>query len=87
MAQLTITYEGGKFINDPLVEIFLNDELIGKGNMQTGFSIRHETNPGVVQLRLKYFIRDQKFSVEIPESGRSFRLKYSRAWGNFKLKH
>lgn len=86
--KLKLYFKGGTFVNNPKIHLWLNGREIDADLRAKGFEIEESIqDDGPLRIRLKFGLRDQEFVLE-RDSGESLdlELKYSRLWGNFKLK-
>jgi hypothetical protein len=87
MSLIKLFYKGGTFINNPEIVLKINEVLIEGPLTKAGFNIEHEIPSGDVLLDFKFGPRKQQFKLNIQENETlDLELKYSRLWGNFKLK-
>jgi len=86
-SKLNLYFKGGKFFKNPPIYLTIDGKEIGDDLRASGFELDEELEPGKHELFLKFAIRKQAFIFETIEgTDLNLELKYSKLWGNFKLK-
>jgi hypothetical protein len=88
-------HDPGFFINDPTIEVMLDDQLLYTGGFRGGFDVSTEVAPGRHRLTTAIVVgglaRRRSFELDL-DPAHGYRdaaivegvLEYSRFWGNFK---
>jgi eukaryotic-like serine/threonine-protein kinase len=86
--RVRLLYEGIFFLDNPRIDIFFDQRLVGSGSIRTGFDLSLETTRGKHELELRTDLRlwtkTKSFPVPLERKGPyEVRVYWNRWWGNF----